>query len=538
MQNLICKIFIIFFCSILCSQPENKFATFDWVQYSSPGNINSISFSNNFAYLGTDNSGIIRYDCIQQKFDYPIAMPQGLKSNQVFLVHVLENGTVYALTSFGLELSFDGMGAWRSVPIFQMGLNNRTRFVSMGSSDNYLWIKTFDSFFKFDLFDGRLIERANYTSVDIKWSSSAFTIKDFNELSYYYSIQDGWIFDGLGLMDSNGKRYQIISIADDSRGNVWIGCSNGLSFYSNKTMRLFAPLKYKFATNDIKVLDSHNDIWIAGNNNFYNEGITKFNPKTSSFKDYVFDDIMNVSKISINSIFVDKEDVWFGGDGLIFFDKKDDSWFDKSHKLYGNIFINKISKIDDNLWLATRDGLFIYDIANDNFLNGFTVEALQGLNILDFYYKENILITISNVGITILDTKNSKIYAGHKFGYKDKNFKYPIDFSSFSDIEFDNGKVYLLNREGIISFDLQERKWSNVINAALFNGKNANALAVKNNIFFISTFDGVYKYDKISNLSEFYSYDFIKNINDVYIHNEFAFFGTRNGLISFRYKNR
>ena len=224
---------------------------------------------------------------------------------------------------------------------------------------------------------------------------------------------------------------------------------------------------------------------------------------------------------------------WFN-----FFDKKDDSWLDKSHKLYGNILINKISKIDNNIWLGTRDGLFIYDITNDNFLNDFAVEALQGLNILDFYFKENILITISNIGISILDTKNSKIYAGHKFGYKDKNFKYPIDFSSFSDIEFDNDKVYLLNREGVTSFDLQERKWSNVINAALFNGKNANALAVKNNIFFISTFDGVYKYDKISNLSEFYSYDFIKNINDVYIHNEFAFFGTRNGLISFRYKDR
>ena len=138
----------------------------------------------------------------------------------------------------------------------------------------------------------------------------------------------------------------------------------------------------------------------------------------------------------------------------------------------------------------------------------------------------------------ILDTKNNKFYAGNKFGYKEKNFKYPIDFSSFSDIAFDNDKVYLLSREGVVSFDLKERKWSNVLNAALINGKSANALAVKNNIFFISTFDGVYKYDKTSNLSEFYSYDFIKNINDVYIYNEFAYFGTRNGLISFRYLNR
>ena len=133
MASLICKIFIIFYCSFLFSQPENKFSTFDWVQYSSPGNINSISFSNYFAYFGTDNSGIIRYDYIQRKFDYPIAMPQGLKSNQVFLVHVLENGTLYALTSFGLEISFDGMGAWRSVPIFQMGLSNRSRFISIFS---------------------------------------------------------------------------------------------------------------------------------------------------------------------------------------------------------------------------------------------------------------------------------------------------------------------------------------------------------------------------------------------------------------------
>ena len=538
MASLICKIFIIFYCSFLSSQPENKFSTFDWVQYSSPGNINSISFSNYFAYFGTDNSGIIRYDYIQRKFDYPIAMPQGLKSNQVFLVHVLENGTLYALTSFGLEISFDGMGAWRSVPIFQMGLSNRSRFISMGSSDDYLWIKTSNSLFKFDLFDGRLIEKVNFIQEDTRWSSSAFTIKDFNELSFYYSIVDGWMFDGLGLINSNGKRYQIISIADDLNGNVWIGCSNGLFFYSNKTMRLFTPVKYKFATNEINALGSHNEIWMAGGNNFNNEGITKFNPTTYSLKDYIFDDIMNISKISINSIFVDEEDVWFGGDGLIFFDKKDDAWLDKSHKLYGNILINKISKIDNNLWIGTRDGLFIYDQTNDNFLNDFAVEALQGLNISDFYFMENILITISNIGISILDTKNNKFYAGHKFGYKDKNFIYPIDFSSFTDIAYNNDKVYVLNREGIISFDLQERKWSNVLDATLYNGKSANALAVKNNIFFISTLDGIYKYDKISNLSEFYSYDFIKNTNDVYIYDDFVFFGTRNGLISFRYNKR
>ena len=49
------------------------------------------------------------------------------------------------------------------------------------------------------------------------------------------------------------------------------------------------------------------------------------------------------------------------GDGLIFL-IKNNSWFDKSHKLHGNILINKISKIDKNIWLVTRDGLFIYDI--------------------------------------------------------------------------------------------------------------------------------------------------------------------------------
>ena len=42
------------------AQPDLKFDPFDWTQYRQVGKVNSITFGDRFAYIGTQSGGIMR----------------------------------------------------------------------------------------------------------------------------------------------------------------------------------------------------------------------------------------------------------------------------------------------------------------------------------------------------------------------------------------------------------------------------------------------------------------------------------------------
>ena len=83
-----------FSLSIIFSQPESQFNPFDWVQYRKTGNINSISYSNTYLYLGSENGGILRFNLFSERFEEPITVAQGLKSNSIKALHLDSSGNV------------------------------------------------------------------------------------------------------------------------------------------------------------------------------------------------------------------------------------------------------------------------------------------------------------------------------------------------------------------------------------------------------------------------------------------------------------
>ncbi|MBT7524659.1 MAG: hypothetical protein HN653_03190, partial [Candidatus Marinimicrobia bacterium] len=76
-------LFIITLTYLAFSQPENRFLPFDWVQYRQTGKINSISFSNRYAYIGTQLGGVQRFNLLSNRFEEPITRAQGLRSNSI-----------------------------------------------------------------------------------------------------------------------------------------------------------------------------------------------------------------------------------------------------------------------------------------------------------------------------------------------------------------------------------------------------------------------------------------------------------------------
>ena len=79
----ILPLFLILNSNISLAQPELRFNPFDWVLYKHTGSINSISFGNRYAFIGTQNGGVVRFNTGSQRFEEPITRSQGLKSDFV-----------------------------------------------------------------------------------------------------------------------------------------------------------------------------------------------------------------------------------------------------------------------------------------------------------------------------------------------------------------------------------------------------------------------------------------------------------------------
>ena len=81
----------------------------------------------------------------------------------------------------------------------------------------------------------------------------------------------------------------------------------------------------------------------------------------------------------------------------------------------------------------------------------------------------------------------------------------------------DQDNLYVANLTGIISFNFRTRQWSNVVDPSIFGGLNVKSMVINDNTLFISTINGIVKYEMEKNLMEIFNYPFMGQINDMYI---------------------
>ena len=85
-------------------------------------------------------------------------------------------------------------------------------------------------------------------------------------------------------------------------------------------------------------------------------------------------------------------------------------------------------------------------------------------------------------------------------------------------------------------FNFRNRKWSNAVDPSIFGGLKVKSMAIEKDIIFLSTINGVIKFDMRKNFMNIYNYTFIGEVNDMYIKGRKLWLGTSEGLISFQYK--
>ena len=237
-----------------------------------------------------------------------------------------------------------------------------------------------------------------------------------------YVILDGWAFSGDDLMNRHGIRNKITSIFSSQYGNIYVGSENGIVFYGSKTMETLTPIIPDIINDD--VLSLHMDdhyLWIGSQNFLRSKGISKFDVKSFESLAFNFDETINMQSSPIYSFISLGHELWAGGENmLLYYNGKKDFWkplgdsrimsggimwdlciddhylwmatskglnrLDMSthsidrlgiEKYFSNTQVYAIEKIENDIWIGSKAGLFIY--SNDN----------PSLSMLRIYKKKN-----------------------------------------------------------------------------------------------------------------------------------------------------
>ena len=150
--------------------------------------------------------------------------------------------------------------------------------------------------------------------------------------------------------------------------------------------------------------------------------------------------------------------------------------------------------------------------------------------------KNHLFFIATNIGLYVYDLKNNKLFDYKDFGYKTEGFSSPIRKTSFTDLAITSRNLYAANQSGIISFNFRTRQWSNAVDASIFGGLRVKSMAIDKDIIFLSTIDGIIKFDMRRNFMNIYNYSFIGQVNDMYIKGRKLWLGTSEGLISYKFK--
>ncbi|MCL4816398.1 MAG: SpoIIE family protein phosphatase [Flavobacteriales bacterium] len=281
------------------------------------------------------------------------------------------------------------------MPIFIVGQDMRFTSVEGTQSvintmleDNmgYIWAGTQDGLYRYDGYEFKTFKRipndTNSLSDNFIWclhqSNNGLIWVGTNGggLNYYNPITNKF-FRFASKSDNDVLTSGIIKcITEDKSGNLYLGTESGLYIYNHTSKK---TEHYTEGSNGLKnnrvfsvLIDIENNVWVGT----FGGGLHLFQKETKKFIQYLdvlpSGNLLKEESVFIRSLFQDKfGNLWVGtgGAGLQQFNiksRKFNEFVDPgSGKAVGIYHINQSE--DDRLWIASMDGLFIYDFATKEF---------------------------------------------------------------------------------------------------------------------------------------------------------------------------
>jgi len=531
-------LFVFFYISTLKGQPDSRFRPFDWVLYRGAGSITAITEGYTYAYIATESGGLKRFNLFGNNFEEPITSAQGLKDNQITATHFdMETGLIWVATPNHIQYSFSREGDWYARELQNLGLSRQDRIYQIGSTSNSIWLRARSSYVKLDHSSGILVGvYPTPDELDIVWSSGRYVGQtNLHEIFMNYTAMDGWILNGDEFIDPLGRRVEITTGLVARHGNVFVGTGDGTFFHGTTTMEAFYPMNPGITNTDVFGLyDDGNELWIGSADFIASKGISWMNPSSNESGVYEFEGTINMNPTSVYSLHVSNDELWAGGNELMLvYDMKEDSWrtLYEERGVPGGI-IWDVYGDSTYIWVASSVGLRRieratrreFPIGIENLFFNIPVYDIEGLD-------DDIWIG-SRSGVFVFNKNNPQIRQAKDVGRKD----FPELMIRITAIEEFDRVIYVAGEMGIAKFDPDEREWDLLFPSTVYHAKPVYSLVVNQKHLFLGTDDGLVRINKKTGFVREYNFPFIGQINELLLDGKTLWIGSSQGLIKFKWK--
>ena len=519
----------LFLINILHAQADQRFDIFDWEIIGNNGSINSISEGYQYIFFATNGNGILRFNKFSRKFDQSLYLGQGIKSKKIKHVYFDKyTGILWSAGDKSLEFTSSREGNWNQVNYDRLSIKSYNDIQDLGSSSNYLWLRTLSSYLKLDHVSGTFLGLFPYPDEQVFWGDFNYrnnlTVKDFAFEDFF--VENGWLLTNQGASDQNGTFSKYVSFLETESEFSWIGLSNGYILALDNFSKTVSPVS-KGTEFTIPFTMSFNDkLWVAGIGNSNYNALYVINKDFNEERNFKNSNYSNFSYSDIYSSKAFSEEVWLGSEGsVIIYDQRKDFFrtlgYDKGIPVERVEFIESL---DNKVYIGSRNDLIVIDKSSKKIIDS---------KISDLIKKNNLFIDdLKVIGNIIFLISSGKVY---QFNSNEQ-----ININQYNNFSLDQFKPYAVYGNNNSKYFVSERGIVNNINdkvipSSLYFNYRVSDIVLADNYMYIGTTGGLAIYDlKENQLHNFFDFTFLKNIFDMEQINEFLVLLTSSGLVKLK----
>jgi signal transduction histidine kinase/ligand-binding sensor domain-containing protein/DNA-binding response OmpR family regulator len=263
-------------------------------------------------------------------------------------------------------------------------------------------------------------------------------------LNFFHKANANFINIGETIRPNFGLSNALISsVVKETDESLWIGTyGGGLNYLDFKNTKSYSylvnSLDSEKAVNTITSLIKQDDEnLLCGTFN----GLYKFNKKQKKFSKIPLSQIdTNKGERPITALLMDKDVIWVGTDGnglkkISSTQKVDDFLADGSSSSISDNFITSIKDNNETLWIATQDGLNLFDKKSQKVVKkykrgGLNTLSSNSLTVLFSDSKKRLWIGTDYDGLNYFDPKTEKFYViDASLGFTDETIKSIVEDS-------------------------------------------------------------------------------------------------------------
>ena len=519
----------LFLINILQAQADQRFDVFDWEIIGNNGSINSISEGYQYIFFATNGNGILRFNKFSRKFDQSLYLGQGIKSKKIKHVYFDKyTGILWSVGDKSIEFTSSREGNWNQVNYDRLSIKSYNDIQEIGSSSNYLWVRTLSSYLKLDHVSGTFLGLFPYPDEQVFWGDFNYrnnlTVKDFAFEDFF--VENGWLLSNQGASDQNGTFSKYISFLETESEFSWIGLSNGYILALDNFSKTVSPVS-KGTELTIPFTMSFNDkLWVAGIGNSNYNALYVINKDFNEERNFKNSNYSNFSYSDIYSSKAFSEEVWLGSEGsVIIYNQRKDFFrtlgYDKGIPVERVEFIESL---DNKVYIGSRNDLIVIDKSSKKIIDS---------KISDFIKKNNLFIDdLKVIGKIIFLISSGEVY---QFNSNEQ-----ININQYNNFSLDQFKPYAVYGNNNSKYFVSERGIVNNINekvipSSLYFNYRVSDIVLADNYMYIGTTGGLAIYDiKENQLHNFFDFTFLKNIFDMEQINEFLVLLTSSGLVKLK----